>query len=210
MADSNSNRRNHRFIDLTGQRFGKWTVINEAVGHNPPLTYWNVVCDCGQRSTVPGPAMRRGRSSCCTRCRRTTHGHSRTPEYEVWHGMRQRCNNSSHKQHADYGERGITICAEWDSFEAFYSDMGSRPSPKHTLERKDNSLGYSKDNCKWATWKEQTRNKRSNRLITAFDRTQCLADWATEYGLHYKTLQNRINRGWSIERALTEPVKDKS
>jgi hypothetical protein len=206
MSDTHSNRRNRRFIDLAGQRFGKWTVVDEAVGYRPPLTYWNVLCDCGKRGVVPGPAMRRGRSSCCTSCRVTSHGKSNSPEYMIWRGMRSRCANPSHKQYADYGERGITICAEWDSFDVFYADMGQRPSPKHTLERKDNNLGYSKDNCKWATWEEQSRNKRSNRLITAFGKTQCLVEWSTETGLHVKTISNRIDRGWTVERALTQPV----
>lgn len=210
MADSNSTRRNHRFIDLTGQRFGKWTVIDEAIRHNSPLTYWNVVCDCGYQTAVPGPAMRRGRSSCCINCRRITHGKSRSPEYTVWIGMRQRCNNPLNEQSADYGERGISVCKEWHSFDVFYADMGKRPSPKHTLERKDNDLGYSKANCKWATWAEQTRNKRSNRLITFNGKTMCLADWAVEVGISFNGLRNRLQRGWSIERALTEPVKAKS
>lgn len=206
MANANSIRRNSRFIDLTGQRFGKWTVVDEAARPDSPLTYWNVLCDCGRRSAVPGPAMRRGRSSCCTSCRGITHGKSRSPEYEAWHGMRQRCTNPSHKQYADYGGRGINVCDEWDSFAAFYADMGSRPSGKHTIERIDNSRGYYPDNCEWATRSQQLRNTRRNRLITFNGKTMCMADWAIELGLHYKTLQNRINRGWTLERALARQL----
>lgn len=210
MAESNSNRRNSRFIDLTGQRFGKWTVIDEAIGHKPPLTYWNVVCDCGHRTAVPGTAMRRGRSSCCTSCRITTHGKSRSPEYTVWRGMKQRCNNPLHESRSDYSERGITVCDEWDSFDVFYADMGKRPSPKHTLERKNNNLGYFAANCKWATRSEQLRNTRRNRLIIFNNKTMCLTDWASEVGIPFTTLRARLKYGWSIERALTEPVKEKS
>lgn len=213
MANVNSNGLRNRFKDLTGKRFGKWTVIAETAKHpSRSNAHWICRCECGTEKTLNGSNLTRSQnpSRSCFPCSQRQHGMEGTPEYVVWQKMKQRCYNPNCKDFPRYGQRGITVSNDWMQFSAFFSDMGKRPSPKHTLERKDNDLGYSKENCKWATWAEQSRNKRSNRLITAFGKTQCLADWAIESELRYKTLQSRIRKGWSIERALTEPVKDKS
>ena len=96
----------------------------------------------------------------------TTHGHSkrRSPEYNAWSNMRQRCNNPQATGYSDYGGRGITVCSRWDSFEAFLEDMGNKPSPKHSLDRINNAGEYGPGNCRWATRLEQNRNTRSSRL----------------------------------------------
>lgn len=203
MDKANSTKRGPRFIDLTGQRFGHWTVIDEAVGHVPRKCYWNCVCDCGTHSKVPGPALRIGRSKCCTHCRVKTHGMSRTPEHVAWLAMRGRCRRVTSDAYHNYGGRGIAVCDEWESFETFYRDMGSRPSPKHTIERLDNNSGYSKNNCVWATRATQLRNTRRTRLVTFNGITQCIVDWAKQLGIPSKTLYNRLARGCPIADALT-------
>jgi hypothetical protein len=93
------------------------------------------------------------------------HGLSNTPEYEAWHSMKQRCDNPNHKYFVYYGGRGITYCSQWSDFTNFFADMGSRPSPEHTLERIDNDKGYAPDNCKWATMVEQNNNKRTRYSV---------------------------------------------
>lgn len=131
-------------------------------------------------------------------------GLSNTPEWRAWWDARRRCTVTTAKHYADYGGRGITVCERWESFEAFLADMGSRPDG-HSLERRDNSLGYSPENCYWATPKEQLRNTRKNKYLTWNGKTQCLSAWAEEVGLERHTLKSRINSGWTLDRALTTP-----
>lgn len=138
-----------------------------------------------------------------------THGRAKTPEYQAWYAIIQRCCNPNRQDFLRYGGRGITVCDRWrNSFEAFFDDMGERPSSSHSIERKKNDEGYCKENCKWATPKEQTRNRRSNVLLTLEGRSQCLTDWAIEFGLKKTTLWRRLNdHGWPLERALREPAR---
>jgi hypothetical protein len=128
------------------------------------------------------------------------------PEYEVWKNMRRRCNDPRNKRYARYGGRGITICARWDDFLLFIEDMGPKPSPKHTLERIDNDGPYCPTNCRWATGKEQARNRRTNRLVAFNGRTCTLAEWAEIAGIPYPVLRARFYRlKWPIVRCLSEP-----
>jgi hypothetical protein len=120
--------------------------------------------------------------------------------------MLQRCTNPRSQAYKDYGGRGITVCLRWQSFEAFYHDMGARPSQRHTLERKDNNDGYTETNTIWAERTEQARNKRNNHIVTFNGRTQCLAAWAEEYNIKVHTLLKRLEHGWTVENALIIPV----
>lgn len=138
------------------------------------------------------------------------HGHacrgqeSRT--HRVWRLLKDRCLNENHPRFKDYGGRGITVCSRWLSFENFLEDMGECPEGM-TLDRENNDEGYEPGNCRWATTKVQGRNKSNNRLLTYDGRTQCLVDWAEEFGIKTKTLISRLDRqGLSIEKALTTKV----
>ena len=106
--------------------------------------------------------------------------------------MKNRCLNSRHHAFADYGGRGITVCEKWLNFEGFLEDMGVRPAGR-SLDRIDNNKGYSKENCKWATQKEQSNNKRNNHRITFMGKTQNITQWAEELGLNRNTLYGQIN-----------------
>lgn len=138
-----------------------------------------------------------------------TDGGVLSPEYRSWHSMRTRCYDLNADQYESYGGRGIQICQQWcDSLATFIDDMGRRPSLRHTLERIDNDGDYCPENCRWATKKEQARNRRSSRMITVGEKTQCAAAWAEESGIPYHTFMKRINSyGWSITKALETPVR---
>lgn len=126
-----------------------------------------------------------------------------TPEYQAWNGIRHRCRNPKRADYERYGGRGVTVCDRWyDSFEAFLSDMGKRPSSGHSIERKDNSKGYEPDNCQWATAKDQANNRRSSRMMTLGGITKTVAQWSDETGVPRNTLYHRLDRGWTPEQAI--------
>lgn len=131
---------------------------------------------------------------------------ARGPEYRSWDAMKQRCNNPNAQGYHNYGGRGISVCAEWATFKNFFLDMGSKPTRQHTLERKNNSLGYFKANCVWATPSDQARNKRTNRALEVLGEKHVVTDWAKRIGIRPSSLHHRLNRlGWDIEKALTTP-----
>ncbi len=141
-----------------------------------------------------------------------THGYYQTggkigKMYRLWYEMNQRCRSKNNQAYHRYGARGIQVCLTWRiSFEEFLQDMGYPPKGM-TLERKDNNGDYTPDNCEWKTRKDQARNRRSNRIITFQDKTQCLAAWAEQYGIHIRRLHARLKKGWSIKHALSTPVR---
>lgn len=143
------------------------------------------------------------------RGRKPTHGGRHLPEYTVWADMRRRCLNTTRKDYARYGGRGITICDRWiDSFANFLADMGPRPSPEHSIERRDNESGYGPENCFWGTRVEQARNKRDTSYLTLNGVTRCLAEWVEVTGIPHNTILMRINKyGWTVEKALTTPIR---
>jgi hypothetical protein len=192
-----------------GNRFGTWTVVEVGlwVSENKGRRRTRAVllrCDCGTLSK-PTPVSELKNRKCCQRCnpRATTHGLTNSPTWNSWCNMRSRVQNPNHHQFKNYGGRGITMDPRWESFEQFLADMGSRPTPKHTLDRIDNDGPYAPENCHWATPAQQARNRRTNRLICHQGRTQTLSDWAHETGIHKHTIRGRLNRGWPVEKALT-------
>lgn len=142
-------------INLTGQRFGRLVATQRAP--HARRVHWRCACDCGGEAVVSADRLRSGKTGSCG-CRR--HGQSRLPEYRVWATMLERCRRPRAANYHNYGGRGIGVCERWLDFDAFYADMGARPSPKHSIDRIDNDGNYEPGNCRWATASEQNRNKR--------------------------------------------------
>lgn len=141
---------------------------------------------------------------------RTTHGHTAnrkaTPEYTAWLAMIDRCTNPKCVGFKRYGGRGITICERWRrDFAAFFADVGPRPAPKHSLDRKDNNGNYEPGNVRWATRTEQNRNKRTNHWIEYDGRRMLITDWAREMGVSTTAIRLRLARGWTVAATLTTP-----
>lgn len=206
MADHDSNKIPQTVPNLIGKRFGKWVVLSYTE-RRPNAHYWRCECDCGTVKDVSGYTLRVGTSTNCG-CEQIKHGKHGRPEYYIWRTMKQRCHNPKYQGYEYYGARGIKVCERWrNSFGAFYQDMGPRPTQKHSIDRINNDGDYTPDNCRWATVRQQERNKSSNHYITFRGKTRTLQGWAEHIGINHKTLRNRINTlGWDIERALTEPV----
>lgn len=125
----------------------------------------------------------------------------------AWGQMISRCYDPNNHKYKSYGGRGIRVCDRWICRRLFIEDMGERPDGM-TLNRIDNDGDYSPENCEWATYKEQSQNRRDNRRITFEGKTQCLTEWARQYGLNRTTLRRRLDSGWSIENALKTPITD--
>ena len=136
-------------------------------------------------------------------------GITKLPEYGSYSAMRSRCLSPTHHAYARYGGRGITICERWDSFAAFLEDMGPRPSPQHTIERRDNDGNYEPSNCYWATKAEQNGNRSICRMMPAFGETLSLSAWARKFGIGKELLHRRLADGLSLEDALRLPVREK-
>jgi len=189
-----------KLIDIMGQKFGRLTVISRAENGKTGQPRWNCKCDCGGKTITLGGDLRSGGTKSCGCLQRellvmknTTHGMGKTPIYKNWKDMRKRCLNPSSREYKHYGGRGITVCDRWMKFENFYGDMGEKPNGT-SIDRIDNNKGYSPDNCRWATQKEQTRNQRTNRIIKYEGKEQCLAVWAEELGIKYTTLWHRLEK----------------
>lgn len=160
-----------KVIDLTGKRFGRLVVINRCGSDKHQKALWLCVCDCGNDRVAATGNLRSGQSVSCgcwmrekVSINNSKHGLTRTSEYSTWQGMIQRCTDPNAISYKNYGRRGVRVCDRWlKSFNNFFEDMGPKPTPKHTLDRKDNNKGYSPDNCKWATRLEQSINKRLSK-----------------------------------------------
>lgn len=171
-------------------------------------------CECGVAKIIQIASVKRGQSRSCG-CyatelqKQVKHGHARagshTREYVSWSKMNDRCNAKPGTENWRwYGSKGISVCERWKSFEVFLQDMGSRPEGC-TLDRIDGTKGYSPENCRWATPKEQSTNSGSVRLLTFNNVTKTSAEWARTMNISYAMLCKRIRRGWSVEKALTQP-----
>lgn len=197
--------REYHAANLIGQSTGLLTVISQG-RMSGKHRYWVCMCSCGKQKEIRGDVIvARSQKSCgcLTKLILTTHGMSDTRMYSVWKNMMRRCFDPKNHAYKNYGGRGITVCDRWKNFENFYSDMGEPPNGK-SLDRKDNSLGYSPENCRWATRKEQTRNMRTNRLITIDSETKSLAEWCEIMGQPYSRINHRIFCGMDPIAALLE------
>lgn len=193
-------------VDLTGMIVGRLTVIDRVFLDKSQLpkweqykSHWRCLCLCGNERIVCSQYLiKKETLSCGCHTEERLHRLSGSPEYNSWNTMIHRCTNPKNHKYPDYGGRGIGVCIRWLDkiwgFKNFLSDMGNKPSKKHTIGRKDNEGNYEKDNCRWETTSQQARNKRNNHWIEFNGHRMVLQDWATLFGVNMSSIIQMIKR----------------
>jgi hypothetical protein len=195
--------------------FGKLTAIEQAGKTAHGATLWRCSCLCGNETTVVGYSLTQGGTRSCGCSKRMTPAHNRThnmsgtPQYRVWATMRNRCEDPNVASYKDYGGRGIKVCDRWQKFENFYADMGDRPTPRHQIDRIDNSGPYSPENCQWAIPSVQAKNKRNSRYLTANGESLHMAEWARRLGCNPAAILARLATGMPEAEAVTKPIPER-
>lgn len=206
-----------REIDITGQKFNMLTAIRRVENYRPTGNYWLCRCDCGNECVVKKYDLIHLRQVSCNcyqkkiaRENHVKHDGRYTKLYPIWSSMKQRCQNQNSKAYYNYGARGITVCPEWEKFENFekwarttgYNEDAD--NGEYTLDRIDNNKGYSPENCRWATRKEQNNNRRGVYQITLNGETHSIAEWSRITGICAETIKGRLfKQNLSVEEALT-------
>ena len=194
---------------LVGIKFNLLTLVEEiSTKSRFRMAKWS--CSCGGSIITRIQSVELGYTKSCG-ClkykkgivRRFKHGMSKSPEYQAWADLKDRCYNPNNKYFFNYGGRGIKVCDRWlESFENFFEDMGYRPSKRFSIERVENNGIYEKNNCKWGTKYEQERNKRSNVYLEYNGKLKIVKDWSKEIGISNTTISNRIKKGFPISDIL--------
>lgn len=205
-----------------GNVFSRLVVIEKCPNPSPSSNiralFWKCKCQCGNYVIARSAMLTNGRTKSCGCGRRDRmknnikHGMARADEssrpfrdeYRTWLAMRARCGNPAYPNYLN-----IKVCKEWDDFETFINDMGPRPSSRHSIDRINNLDGYSKENCRWVTMKEQSLNKRSNVIIEYMGEAHPLIVWSRRFGIHYETCRGRIARGLPLDKVFFKGVLKK-
>jgi hypothetical protein len=197
-------------LDLTGQRFGRLTVINEAGKAKDGRIRWQCLCDCGQITETPSTkTLRNGTCKSCGCIQKEnppakTHGQSDTNLFHVWNGIKQRCLNPRSQAFNNYGGRGIKVCDEWrEDFQAFH-DWAIKNGYRlgREIDRIDNDGDYEPGNCRWVTSQTNNNNRRSNTLVEIGGKTHTISEWSRITGIPRSTLQKRISSGKTPDEIL--------
>jgi hypothetical protein len=194
-----------------GDKINRLTLIknidSDKWGHRMGLFQ----CECGRQKEMLINSVESNKAKSCNCLRNekfkkrvTTHGLTESIEYGIWCNIKRRCYNKNEKEYHNYGGRGIEVCETWrNSFENFLKDMGLRPAPKLTIERKNNNGNYCKENCEWNTYKVQANNRTNNIFLTLGGITKTLSQWSEITGISYPTLYNRLKHNLTAEQILT-------
>lgn len=210
-----------KLVDLTGQRFGRLTVLERGEDYISPkgrkVVRWRCRCDCGNVKDIAASHLRGGDNISCGCFHKerlveagkengTTHGLSKTRIYHLFQNMKLRCSDEKSESYKNYGGRGIRVCEEWSGkggFEKFYAwALENGYSDELTIDRIDVDGDYSPENCRWTDWNTQYNNTTKSVKLTYNGKTQTAAQWAKELGLDRHTIYGRIKRGYPIEYIL--------
>ena len=206
------------FYGYEGRRFGRLIVLSRAENSKSDAIQWKCLCDCGNNKIIAGSSLRTGLTRSCgclysvaARNRKDYHGGRGTREYRAWRNMIARCSKKAvGHDRRNYFLRGITVCSQWRrSFPVFLENMGRCPTG-YSIERMNNNLGYSPDNCIWATCAVQSRNTRRNRYIEGFGERRLLCDWSQLLKIQAGSLLRSIQSGRTLEQITRRSVLRRS
>ena len=198
-----------RVKDLTGEKYGRLTVLSLDGLNKHKRSMWSCLCDCGNETVVDISNLKYGTTfscGCLRKQNKTTHGMCDTPTYSTWASMIQRCANSKSHGYEHYGGKGIKVCDKWKTFSGFLSDMGVRPEGM-SLDRVNGNCDYEVNNCRWATNIQQANNMSSNRFIEYNGKRLTVSQWTRELGGMPSMVASRLKNGWDEIRAVSTPVK---
>ena len=201
-----------KIIELTGVKIGRLSVIERDGSDKWGSALWKCICECGNITTVRGVELKKGTTQSCgclLKQKITKHGMSKTRPYKIWQGMKSRCTNQQQTNYERYGGRMIGYTPVWETFEVFWEDMKDTYQDRLTIERIDNSKGYSKENCKWATPHEQNMNMRSNVYINYNGIDYTVDEIVKMTGFSRSLIYNRNMRGWTGEQIVDSAPKTK-
>lgn len=200
-------------LDLIGEKYGRLTVIEKLPERKNGNVMWRCRCECGNYDTVSTGELRYGRHTSCGCYQKErasqanrSHGQSKTRLYRIWCAMIKRCENPNAEGYENYGGRGVSVCTEWrNSFETFRDwSLTHGYTEKLTIDRNDVNEGYCPENCRWADRVDQMNNTRRTRHFEYGGRVHTLREWSNITGIPFTRLKGRLQRGWSIEKTLTE------
>ena len=210
--------------DLTGKKFNRLTVLFRDETATTKAIKWICQCDCGNTCSVAGSNLKNGHSKSCgclnsekvtaRNKANATHGDTKTKLYKSWRCMWTRCTDPKCASYCRYGGRGIKVCEEWKNYFVFREwalSVGYDYNANLTIDRIDPDGDYCPENCRFLTRQQQSATNRNAIRVTYNGKTQCLKEWAREFGIRYLTLYQRINSlGWDFERAITTPVRQQN
>lgn len=206
-----------KFIDRTGQKFGRLTLLKRVENNKFNQVQWRCKCDCGKEVIVKSYSLTTGQTKSCGCLKKEQdyiniikikHNMINTRLYNIWKHMKNRCYNSNNKRHKFYFDKGITVCDEWkNDFMNFYNwAIKNGYKDNLTIDRINNNGNYEPSNCRWATITEQNNNQSKNIKIKYKNKIYTLNELSEKYNIKKNTLYSRIKRNWSIERALNEKI----
>lgn len=209
-------------LDLSGKTYNELKALHREGSSPKGAALWRFRCSCGAEVVLPAGRVARGELRSCghlgvayrksdkgwKKHGESSHSSTSSSTYITWQSMKSRCQNPNNPDYPRYGGRGVVVCERWQVYQNFLDDMGPRPDG-HTLDRRENDKGYDKENCRWASAKEQARNRRSSSklLLTHEGVTKSVYDWADEVGIDSNTLRRRVHLGWSTDRVLRTPKR---
>ena len=208
-----------RYIDLTGERFGRLTVVAPATpkikADGKRETAFKCLCDCGTERIVLAYNLRNGHTQSCgcqslekRTAARTKHHGTGERLYRIWSHMKRRCTNPEYCKYEYYGGRGINLCDEWMNYISFRQwAINNGYQDGLTIDRIDNNSGYSPSNCRWVDMKIQSNNRRGNRILECYGESKTLAEWADYSGINATTIAYRLKIGWTMQQAIETPLR---
>lgn len=209
-----------KFVDLSGQQFGRWTVVRRANDRisdgGTHYTQYECECECGVKRLVTSSSLKSGRSTSCgcyhsevsaQVCKRNfrTHGETKSRLYQIYAGIKKRCGNPNASNYADYGGRGIAICDEWANSWSSFRDwaLNNGYTDDLSIDRIDVNGNYEPNNCRWVACVVQANNRRSSRYITYNNETHTVSEWAKILNIPYKSLHKKLSKGMTLDKIAT-------